>query len=248
MADGAGRTALVVGGSGEIGSAVALRLAAEGCYCFVGYNRSEGSAESVVTRIQKSGNAAKKVHLDLKKDDSAEKVCERIYETRGSLDILVNCAGINIEGPSLGMEDPAWEEVLDVNLSGPFRMARSAAKFMLLGRWGRIVHLSSIAAAHGARGQINYAASKGGLEAMTRVLARELGRKGVLCNCVSPGIIMTEMTKRIRSRHGEETLKNIALGRYGTPEDVAGVVAFLCSERSSYITGQTIRVDGGMSL
>jgi len=134
------------------------------------------------------------------------------------------------------------------NLDGAFRLCRAAAKYMVLNRWGRIINFSSTSATRGGRGQINYAVSKAGVEAMTRVLALELGRKGVLVNCVAPGVIETDMSARIRQEHGEALRERIAVQRFGRPEEVARVVAFLASEECSYISGQTLHVDGGFSL
>jgi 3-oxoacyl-[acyl-carrier protein] reductase len=146
------------------------------------------------------------------------------------------------------MDDETWNKVIETNLSGAFRLCRAAGKFMLIHRWGRMINVSSISSFLGGRGQMNYAASKAGLEVMTRVLALELGRKGVLANCVAPGVIETKMSERIRQDHREPLLEAIAVRRFGLPEEIAEVVTFLASDASSYITGQVIRVDGGMGL
>lgn len=242
------RVALVAGGSGGIGSAVARRLAAGGTDVFVGYRRNAQSAETTVAAIREAGGTAEPVHLDVCDPAAAETACETIFDRCGSLDVLVNCAGLNVEAPALGLEDDAWSRVIDTNLTAAFRLARSAAKYMLPVRWGRIIQLSSVAARFGGRGQINYAAGKAGLEAMTRVLALELGRKGVLVNCVAPGVIETAMSADVRERLAPQLLDAIALRRFGTAEEVADVVAFLASDAAAYISGQVIRVDGGMGL
>ncbi|HEY3319290.1 MAG TPA: 3-oxoacyl-ACP reductase FabG [Planctomycetota bacterium] len=243
MANSSTRVALVAGGTGGIGSAVVRKLSQRGLHVVIGWRSNSAEAERV-----SQGKNASAIRLDLNDPAMIESVCEAVYTRHGRLDVLVNCAAINREAPALGMDDETWQEVLRGNLDGAFRLCRSAAKFMLLGRWGRIVNLSSIVAHRGGRGQINYAAAKAGIEAMTRVLAAEIGRKGVLVNCVAPGVVETEMSKRIRDEHGDRLREEIALRRFATPEEIAEVVAFLVSEECSYITGQTLHADGGFSL
>lgn len=248
MAENAKRVALVAGGSGEIGRAVARRLAAGGIAVYLGYHAHPEPAERAAAEIRAADGHAEAIRLDLLDAAECDAVCRRIFEREKSLDILVNCAAIDREAPAAGMDDAAWRAVMEANLDGSFRLCRAAAKYMILGRWGRIVNFSSISASHGGRGQISYAASKAAVEAMTRVLALELGRRDILVNCIAPGVIRTRMSERIRTEHGDALLDQIALRRFGEPDEIADVVGFLVSDAARYITGQVIRVDGGMVL
>ena len=240
------RVALVTGATGGIGSAVSKILAEQGIATYAGYRRNREMADKIAQEIQESGGIARSVYLDIRDTYLIEKTCQEIFDKEGRLDILISCAAVNLESPALGMEDETWREVMETNLDGAFRLCRSAAKYMMLGRWGRIVNFSSISASLGGRGQINYAASKAGVEAMTRVLAIELGRKNILVNCVAPGVIETAMSERIRDQYGSVILENISVRRFGKPREVADVVVFLVSDAASYINGQVIRVDGGI--
>lgn len=240
------RVVLIAGGSGGIGKAIARRLAAPNRQLYIGYSRNRSAAEEIAAELNGSGLRAQACKLDVTQAGQAEELCAEIYQKCGQLDILVNAAGITRESPALGMDDEDWAAVLDVNLTGAFRLCRAAGKFMLLGRWGRMINLSSVVAHFGGRGQINYAAAKAGMERLTTVLAAELGRKGITANCVAPGVIETPMSERIRHEHGQELLAAIPAQRFGMPEEVAAAVAFLASEDAGYINGQVLRVDGGM--
>jgi 3-oxoacyl-[acyl-carrier protein] reductase len=179
-------------------------------------------------------------------DQDLYEAFQTIHQTDGRLDVLVNASGLNIEGPAAGLDFDDWRRVFEVNLDFAFRLTQAAVRFMLPQGGGRIIHISSAAAHFGGRGQLNYAASKAALERMVQVFAREVGRKGVTVNAVSPGVILSPMTARVVSHHKDKILERVSMGRLGKPEEVAAVVAFLAGDGASYINGAVIAVDGGL--
>jgi 3-oxoacyl-[acyl-carrier protein] reductase len=237
------RIALVVGASGGIGEAIARELATRGFRLHLTAHRGLERVAAWSHELNSKAWA-----LDLRDAAGIEAVVTGVVEEEGCLDVLVNAAAINLEGQAAGLNDEDWDSVMDVNLNAAFRLSRAASRPMLVQRAGCILHLSSLIARAGGRGQANYAASKAGLEALVRVLALELGRKGVRVNAIAPGCIETTMTERVRAEHGERILENIALRRFGKPSDVASLAGFLVSDQASYLTGQVIRIDGGMGL
>ncbi|MCX6903697.1 MAG: 3-oxoacyl-ACP reductase FabG [Verrucomicrobia bacterium] len=242
------RVALVSGASRGIGKAIALELAGRGQVVAVGFRERAEAAQSVVEEIERAGGAAFGVRLDVTDVAACNEVATGIKARCGSLDILVNNAAVTDESPALAMDDEAWERVLEVCLTGAFNLSRACAKFMVLGRWGRIINLSSVVASQGGRGQANYAAAKAGLEGLTRALAIELAPRGVLVNAVAPGVIATDMSRAVVEKHAGRILSHILLGRLGQAKEVASLVGFLAAEEASYITGQVWRVDGGFGL
>jgi len=244
----AGMSALVTGASRGIGRAVALELAASGARVAVNFRRRAEDAEAVVKEIAARGGEAFAVRADVSDLKEAEALVDEVVRRWQRLDILVNNAGITREYPLVGMEKEEWDAVVAVNLSGVFNMCRSAGKYMFPQKRGKIINMSSTTARFGARGQAGYAASKGGVEALTRALAVEFAHKGIQVNAVSPGVIETDMTAGLLRRAGPRLLEQVPLQRFGRPEEVAALVVFLASSAADYITGQIIGIDGGFGL
>ncbi|MFP3939316.1 MAG: 3-oxoacyl-ACP reductase FabG [Thermoanaerobaculia bacterium] len=238
-----GRIALVTGGSGGIGAACSRALARSGHRVAVAYHRDREAAEAVA---REAGGAA--YPLDLRDRESIRSVARRVEEDLGPVSVLVQAAGMIRDAllPFLSEED--WDAVHDVNLKGPFLLTRALVKGMLSARWGRIVFLASASGIGGQVGQTHYSAAKGGLIAFTRALAREVARYDVTVNAVAPGFIDTEILRELPENRLRRHLESVPLGRLGTPEEVAALVAFLASDDAAYLTGQTLRVDGGLIM
>ncbi len=241
-----GKVALVTGASRGIGRAIALALANAGAAVTVNYRENGAMADEVVQEIEKGGGKAVCWRADVGDAGQAEGMVEGVASRFGHLDILVNNAGIVRDSLLLQMEKNDWQDVLRVNLEGTYNCSRSVAEAMVMRRWGRIINLTSIVGTRGRKGQTNYAASKGAINAFTCSLASELGPKGITVNAIAPGLIRTDMTEAILPLAEEFVRDRIALRRVGKPEDVASLAVFLASEEASYITGQVITVDGGM--
>ena len=242
--------AIVTGGSRGIGRAVVTALAKEGAKVAFVYKGSAEAAKALESEITAAGGAARAYQADVADPAAAERVVEAVLAEWGRVDILVNNAGVIRDKLFLQMEAEDWKAVIDTNLTGSFAFCKAVAKQMAFKqRSGRIINVSSIAAEHVNVGQSNYAASKGAINSLTRVLAVELGRRNVLVNAVAPGFIETDMSQAVRNLAGEDNLKKlIPVRRLGKPEDIAAVVVFLAGPAAAYITGQVITVDGGLSL
>ncbi len=229
----------MTGGSRGIGRAIALELTRAGATVTLSYRSGQDEAEAV------AGEAgAKAVRADV--SDAGE--AKRLVEEAGELDILVNNAGVTRDGLLARMSDDDWGQVIATNLGGVFHTCRAAARGMMKRRSGAIVNISSIVGLHGNPGQTNYSASKAGIIGFTKALARELGNRGVRANVVAPGYVDTRLTQVIADDMKELMLANTPLGRFGTPEDVAGAVRFLCSDDAAFITGEVLLVDGGLGM
>ncbi len=242
------RVCVVTGGGRGIGAAICRTLAEAGAHVVVGYGHNEEAARETMAAIAQAGGQASAQPLDVTDHNAANQAAETVFDRHGRLDAWVNNAGVTRDNLLLAMDEADWRVVLDTNLDGVMRGTRAAAKYMMLQKRGSIVNLSSIAARHPNRGQSNYAASKGAIDAFTRALAVELAPKKVRVNAVAPGFILTDMSARVLAAAGDEIKGEIPLGRFGEPRDVAAVVLFLVSDLARYVTGEIVTVDGGLSL
>ena len=243
-----GKTALVTGGARGIGEAISRALASAGATVIINCNKSLETAGKLRDQLCAEGREIRIMQADISDLRQVENLSKDIRRNFPNLDILVNNAGIVRDMLLLTMDLPDWEKVHDVNLRGAFLMTRMAAGLMVPGHHGKIVNIASVSGIRGGRGQTNYASAKGGLISFTRACAVELAPKGIQVNAVLPGMIETEMSSRARKRAGEALLDRIPAHRYGNPEEVANLVLFLVSDKSDYITGQAIPVDGGLSI
>lgn len=243
----AGKIAVVSGASRGIGKAVALELATRGAVV-IGTATSEEGAAAITRYLQEAGAKGQGQALDVASDISVDTFTKWVQDQYGSVEILVNNAGITRDNLMLRMKDEEWQAVINTNLNSVFRMSRSFLRGMTKARWGRIINISSVVASSGNAGQANYAAAKAGMEGFARALAMEIGSRGITVNCVAPGFIDTDMTRELGEEQTSALLGKIPLGRYGQPQEIAAVVGFLASVEAGYITGETIHANGGMYM
>jgi len=243
-----GRVALVTGGSRGIGRAIAMTLAQSGADVAVNYTKSKEAAEEVAAEAAACGVRAQAFHANVAEEDETERMVSEIYNEMGTISILVNNAGITRDRSFIKMTKVMWDEVLGVNLNGPFNVTHAVLPKMTEDGWGRVINIASIVGQTGNFGQANYAVTKGGIIAFTMTLAREVARKGITVNAVAPGFIETDMTKDLKGKVLDSVVNMTPVGRLGKPEEVAEAVTFLALPLSGYITGQVIPVNGGMYM
>jgi 3-oxoacyl-[acyl-carrier protein] reductase len=242
------KNAIVTGGSVGIGAAIAIGLAKEGANVALNFRKHDTEAKQVAEEIVKMGRKGLVVQADVSNFDDAQKMVEQVVKEFGGLDILVCNAGINWDGVIWKMTEEQWDKVMDVNLKGYFNYIRAATPIFKEQGHGKIVNITSINGLRGKFGQTNYSASKGGIIALTKALAKEMGKSNVNVNAVAPGMIATEMMLQIPEKYLQIAKDETVLGRIGDPEDVSNVVSFLCSEKSKHVTGSVIKVDGGQYI
>ena len=235
------KTALVTGASRGIGKAIAEKLKADN-YKVLGTATSDSGVDTL------NSNGIEGHLLDLNSKDSIENFWSKLESDNKTISVLVNNAGITRDNIILRMSDEEWSDIMNVHLYGTFQLSKRALKMMLKNKWGRIINISSASASIGNRGQSNYAAAKAGVEAFTKSLAKEVGKRDITINAVAPGFISTDMTENNKGVNADYLVKEIPLGRFGKPEEVASLISFMCSDCASYITGQTIHINGGLYM
>lgn len=243
-----GKVALVTGASRGIGREIALQLARDGANVAVNYAGSEQKAMEVVQEIKSLGREGIAIQGDVANSEAVTNMVKEVIDTFGQLDILVNNAGITRDNLLMRMKEEDWDAVINTNLKGVFLCTKAVTRQMMKQRSGRIINISSIVGASGNAGQANYVAAKSGVIGLTKTSAMELAPRGITVNAIAPGFITTDMTDKLPEDIQQQMLKQIPLGTFGEPKDIANVVSFLASDDSKYITGQTIHVNGGMYM
>jgi 3-oxoacyl-[acyl-carrier protein] reductase len=240
------KTVLVTGGSRGIGKSISTTLS-KIHHVVVGYVHSQDKAEEVVSEIAKSGGSANSVEINISSKESVDRAFATIEDAYGSVDILINNAGITKDNILPRMKEEEWLDVIQTNLTGSFYTSQRAIKQMMKNKWGRIIFISSVVGISGNQGQSNYAASKAGLIGLAKSISKELGSRNITSNVIAPGYIETDMTSFLDDENKENIIEQLSIKRIGKPEDISNVVAFLCNDESEYITGQVIPVDGGLT-
>jgi 3-oxoacyl-[acyl-carrier protein] reductase len=242
------KVAVVTGSSRGIGRAIALRLAKGGAKVVINYRGNESAANKVIDQIKAKGGQAMAIQADVSQPAEAQTLMDAAKKEYGRIDILVNNAGTTRDTLIMRMSEEDWDVVIDTNLKGTFNCVKAVSRQMIRQRYGRIVNITSVAGIAGNAGQVNYASAKAGLIGLTKTVAKELGGRGITCNAIAPGLVPTDLTASLPQDLVQTAVERTPLGRIGTPEDMAEAVAFLASDKASFITGQILAVDGGLAI